>query len=261
VFQPFLDQGLQRPVRGRGHLVSLALHGLAAVLIWLAWGPVEPGAPAGDTRASVVVSLAWPSLRAAPAPAVEPPAAGPPAVRRSRARPAPVVVIGPSQEAPVSEERVVGDEQGDPLEPGSGGAGASGPEGTPVESAPVESRPARRRPLELYGRVVGGSRREGVGSNGLPYAPLKESTALRTYDFFPPLPASQWTSERPYLVVVDVCVSGEGQVSDVALVRPASPSFDPVLLEAVRTWRYKPRLVDGNARAFCHVVAIKYEQL
>jgi TonB family protein len=108
---------------------------------------------------------------------------------------------------------------------------------------------------------VGGGRREGIGSNGLPYAPLKESTALRTYDFFPPLPASQWTSDRPYLVVLDVCVSGEGQVSDVALVRPASPSFDPVLLEAVRTWRYKPRLVGGSARAFCHVVAIKYEPL
>ena len=42
-------------------------------------------------------------------------------------------------------------------------------------------------------------------------------------------------------------LAGE-EVSDVALVRSASRIFDPVVVEAVRTWRYKPRLVDGHAR-------------
>jgi TonB family protein len=93
----------------------------------------------------------------------------------------------------------------------------------------------------------------------VPYAPLKESTALRTYDFFPPLPAAQWSGDRPYVIVLEVCVSAEGTVSDVALLRPASRVLDAVVVEAVRTWRYKPRLVDGRVRAFCHLVAIKYE--
>jgi len=284
VFQPFLDQSLQRPVRGRGYVVSLALHGLVALPIWLVWGQVETRDYPEPAEMQMAVSLLrQPDPIRAPGPvgpeapglaAERPREAGswPSASRRARARAVPVVVMAPSPDSPVSAERFTGETEDERSgEPGAldrgadhGGAQAGGPgpgEGPAGGAGQAGGRPGGRRPIELFGRVVGGDRRGGMGPQGLPYAPLKESTELRTYDVFPPLPASQWTGDRPYLIVVDICVSGEGQVSDVALVKPASRILDPVVLEAVRTWRYRPRLVDGNARAFCHVVAIKYEQL
>jgi TonB family protein len=273
VFQPFLDQSMQRPGRGRGLLVSLALHGLGALLIWLAWGQVESGAPPHAALVQQVEVSVRPRIadRAVGPVALEPggPAAERPkravssnAPRRTRAA---VVAIAPAPEPPVTAEGPAEDagdqpDRGDdPGGPQAGGLGAV--EGSAVDGGQGGGRPGRRRPVELFGRVVGGGRGAVMGPRGLPYAPLKESTELRTYDFFPPLPAAQWASDRPYLVVLDVCVSGEGQVSDVALVKPASRIFDPVVLEAVRTWRYRPRLVDGQAQSFCHVVAIKYERL
>jgi hypothetical protein len=277
VFQPFLDQSLQRPARGRAYVVSLALHGLVAVLIWLAWGQGDPEGAPGSVPVRVAASLHLPNLhrpalvgpeapeRAGPSAKVG--ASSPP--RRPQARPAVVVSLVPSPEPAPSAPPGTEDEpegQRDAPDPavdygGTQAGGPGGTEGLAGEPGQADGRPGRRRPIQLFGRVVGGGRREVRSPQGVPYAPLKESTDLRTYDVFPPLPASQWTSDRPYVVVLDVCVSGDGQVSDVALVKPASRIFDPVVLDAVRTWRYKPRLVDGEARAFCHVVAIKYEQL
>jgi TonB family protein len=275
VFQPFLDRSPRRPARGRGYVVSLALHGVVALLVWLAWGQVEAEDPPVPAKLPVAVSLRPPGPQRAPE--LVGPAAPVPATERARKpgswlsapRRAPAVALAPTSEAPPGDQRVAEDERDDepgPVDHGgdlggtpAGGPGASG--GPSREAGEGGGRAAPRRPIELFGRVVGGNRREMTGPQGLPYASLKESTELRTYDVFPPLPASQWAGDRPYAIVVDVCVSGEGQVSDVALVKPASRIFDPVVLEAVRTWRYKPRLVDGQARAFCHVVAIKYEQL
>jgi len=278
VFQPFLDQSLQRPARGRAYVVSLALHGLVGVLIWLAWGQGDPEGAPGSVPVRVAASLNLPKfhrvalvgpeapVRAAPSGKA---GSSPPAPRRPQTRPAAVVSLQSSPE-PVSSASpgIEGEPDGQPGVPGPaadlGGTPSGGPggtEGPAGEPGQAGGRPGRRRPIQLFGRVVGGGRREVRSPQGVPYAPLKESTDLRTYDVFPPLPASQWTSDRPYVVVLDVCVSGDGQVSDVALVKPASRIFDPVVLDAVRTWRYKPRLVDGEARAFCHVVAIKYEQL
>jgi hypothetical protein len=277
VFQPFLDQSLQRPARGHGYAVSLALHGLVTLLLWLAWRQLEPEDAPERARLSMPVSLRQPHAPRAPlGPEAPVPAAGPREAGSSpsrRARPHPTVAVelvrapdSPARAEPVTEDPA--DEEngeGGAPDPGPpGGAEAGGPgstEGGSGEIGPAGRDPTGRRPLQLFGRVVGGGRGAAVGPQGLPYAALKESTALRTYDVFPPLPAAQWTGDRPYLIVLDVCVSGDGQVSDVALVKPASRVLDPVVLEAVRTWRYKPRLVDGNPRAFCHVVAIKYEQL
>ena len=265
-FQPFLDNSRRRPVGGRAHAVSVVLHGVAALLIWLALRPVETAAPSAPARR--YVALSW---RARPvAPAAPPPVAPPvsqsasPAVRSLRTRPVTVAAMTPAPEPPAATEVVpeTGGERGP--EPGDDLGGPGGP--APAESgAPgagaVGGQGAGRRPPQLFGRVVGGGRHQSIGTHALPYAPLKESTELRTYDVFPPLPASQWTGERPYVIVLDVCVSGEGEVSDVDLIKPASRTLDPVVLAAVRTWRYRPRLVEGQAHAFCHVVAIKYEQL
>jgi TonB family protein len=93
----------------------------------------------------------------------------------------------------------------------------------------------------------------------LPFVSLKEATSLRTHDHFPRLPAALWPDRGPYLVALQVCVSAEGRVSDAALMSHGSARLDPIVVQAVRGWRYRPRLQDGQPGPFCHGILIKYE--
>jgi TonB family protein len=61
-------------------------------------------------------------------------------------------------------------------------------------------------------------------------------------------------------VVVELCVSEQGRVSEAELLSRASDRLDPVVLAAVRGWRYRPHLESGIPRPFCHGVVIKYER-
>jgi len=51
---------------------------------------------------------------------------------------------------------------------------------------------------------------------------------------------------------VRVCVSTNGQVTDVNILRGAGPAIDPQILGFVRRWRYRPLLVNGRPTAFCY---------
>jgi outer membrane biosynthesis protein TonB len=62
------------------------------------------------------------------------------------------------------------------------------------------------------------------------------------------------------VVAIELCVSEHGQVSEAELLSGASARLDPVVLAAVRGWRYRPRLEGGKPSPFCHGVIIKYER-
>lgn len=113
---------------------------------------------------------------------------------------------------------------------------------------------------ELRARVVGDSppRRNQTGAR--PFISGLEATALRMRDFFPRLPESLWSRRGPYVVTLDVCVSERGFVDHVTLRSSAAPTLDAMVLAAVTTWRYRPRLVAGVRSPFCHGVTIKYER-
>jgi TonB family protein len=87
-----------------------------------------------------------------------------------------------------------------------------------------------------------------------------EATTLRARDSFPRLPESVWSGGRPYVVKLEICVADDGRVREAVLRSSASARLDPIVLAAVRTWRYRPRLVGGKATPFCHGVVIKYER-
>jgi TonB family protein len=114
----------------------------------------------------------------------------------------------------------------------------------------------RGRALEMAGRVVASELDAGEtgAARGLPYVSIAEATGRRTYDFFPRLPLSSWDGRGPYTVVIDLCVSPEGRVSEAVLLSGKAATLDRQVLRAVRTWRYRAR-PDG----FCHVVTIRYE--
>jgi hypothetical protein len=65
-------------------------------------------------------------------------------------------------------------------------------------------------------------------------------------------------SGTEYVLVFEVCVSRQGQVERVRFRPGADPRLEGLLKEAVFTWRYRPLLLQGVPRAFCHPVQVTY---
>jgi protein TonB len=57
--------------------------------------------------------------------------------------------------------------------------------------------------------------------------------------------------------LLKICVKPDGQVQEVAILRGADPALDPLIVAAVRTWRYRPYTVDGRPVPFC--TNVRYE--
>jgi outer membrane biosynthesis protein TonB len=55
-----------------------------------------------------------------------------------------------------------------------------------------------------------------------------------------------------------VCVSARGEVSDVAIKRGAAPELDRAVAMAMQSWRYRPRMVAGAPRPFCHLIKLDF---
>jgi hypothetical protein len=91
---------------------------------------------------------------------------------------------------------------------------------------------------------------------------LSESVAAyyRTYEVFPGLPESfWWGGATSYLLVIEVCVNTDGSVSNVTFQQGAkNEDVDQLVSSAIRSWRYRPRIVGGSARPFCHPIGIEY---
>ena len=137
---------------------------------------------------------------------------------------------------------------------GAGGLGDEASDGDGGGMAGTAARAVRA------GDRRGHSHRGAAARADRRFVSLKEATTLRTHDYFPRLPAALWTERGPYVVVIELCVSPEGRVSEAALLSQASARLDPVVLAAVRGWRYRPRFEDGKPSPFCHGVVIKYER-
>jgi TonB family protein len=82
---------------------------------------------------------------------------------------------------------------------------------------------------------------------------------LRTYEPFPTLPDSCWPPGRTTnTVLLEICVSERGDVSDVVVRQSAGEEVDSYLTAAARTWRYRPRIVQGVPQPFCHPIRLVY---
>jgi outer membrane biosynthesis protein TonB len=94
-------------------------------------------------------------------------------------------------------------------------------------------------------------------SEPYPVSPLQASY-LRIYQSFPSVPTGLWFQQRLFSVELKICVATTGDVSGVSLLRSAAPSLDDLTVAAARTWRYKPLVIEGAARPFCHKIIIHY---
>jgi hypothetical protein len=94
-------------------------------------------------------------------------------------------------------------------------------------------------------------------SENYPVSPLQASY-LRIYQTFPSVPTALWFQSRVFSVELKICVATTGAVSGVTLTRSAAQSLDDLTVAAARTWRYKPLVIEGAARPFCHKILIHY---
>ena len=88
--------------------------------------------------------------------------------------------------------------------------------------------------------------------------PAHEATYLRTYETYPSLPRSLWVSGRVYSVLAQVCVSADGRVSDVTIKRGAAAELDRAVASTLRSWQYRPRIIEGTPRPFCHLMKLDF---
>jgi TonB family protein len=176
---------------------------------------------------------------------------------------APIAAIAASAEATEPAAAATGATAGAPDGTGNGeaaaglggaGAGDGNGDGSGAGFGGKDARGA------LHARVLGNVAVDVHPREGVPVIAHDEATALRERDAFPRLHERVWTRWQPYLVSLEVCVASTGRVDEVVLRSSASAELDPIVVAAVKTWRYRPRMVGGQPAPFCHGVVIKYER-
>jgi protein TonB len=55
-----------------------------------------------------------------------------------------------------------------------------------------------------------------------------------------------------YVTQLRICVTAQGTVSSVKILRPSIPAIDLQIPNVIPRWRYKPYLVDGRPTEFCY---------
>jgi hypothetical protein len=155
---------------------------------------------------------------------------------------------------------------------GPGGEGV-GPGGRGIMKAPEPNPGKGPRPRgkgratkdEETGREFEGDD-EGVVGAPLVGRPsrisMEHAEYLRTYDHYPaPLPESSWPPGRTAnTFLVEVCVSERGDVKDVYVRQGSGGDADAMLTKGIKSWRYRPWLVMGIPRPFCHPIRIVYKR-
>jgi protein TonB len=209
-------------------IVSVAVH-VAALAVGVAysfWYVDELPLPA------VAVTLAG----------APPPPPPPPARRRSSGKvrpktvetPKPQLVQPKDQPKPAADEKPAPDDKDDPSgqEGGEKGGVAGGVVGGVVGAPPTNPKMlgAKIAHLQLL-----------INPNVDPYKVQ-----------LPPALERLTRSGAQVSAIVRVCVSAQGDVTDVKVLRGADPAVDSQIPVVLRRWRYRPYQVDGRAEPFCY---------
>lgn len=73
----------------------------------------------------------------------------------------------------------------------------------------------------------------------------------------PKIPRALATSGQSFVAVVRMCVSAQGAVTGVSVMKGAGAAIDSQLPSVLGRWRYKPLLIDGRPTPFCYL--LRYE--
>lgn len=242
-FEAFLTYDKSLPKKGRRvtYTASLGLHVvlLVAGVVYSFWHVDELSPP------TVTVTF----MTAAPPPPPPPP---PPKKKSSTSKPKtkPVEIVQPKPNEivqPKEEKKEEPEEEEEGAEEGGQEGGVKG---------------------GVVGGVIGGVVGGVVGSTGstdnAPPRFVAPNVAKGQLAIDPQadqhrvkLPPALSRADMMMWAMVKICVSKEGNVTDVKIIRGADPTVDPEIKVKLRTWRYKPYAVDGRPVPFC--TNVRYE--
>ena len=142
-----------------------------------------------------------------------------------------------------------------PLPAAGSAAKAEAPATAVPANAAAPAAPAKAAPFEKSGAPpaeVAGAR---TISGRLAKAQLVIDANADEYRV--KLPPSLARADMKLSAVVKMCVSAEGKVAEVKLLKSADPAIDAQIPAVLAKWRYRPLVVDGRAVPFCYV--LQYE--
>jgi protein TonB len=222
-FEAYLTQDKAQPKRGRRltYTLSLALHGAAIVvmLVYSFWKVDELTPPN--------VQVTFMTATAPPPPPPPPPKKK--SVTKVKPTPRDIVQPKPNQIIQPKEQPKEEEEPDDGVEGGVEGGVAGGVVGG-MGDAPPPQAPKFLPP--------------NVAKMSLLIDPQADQYRAK-------LPPALAKAGMTLWAMLKVCVKTDGTVNEVKILKGADPSFDPNIVSALRTWRFKPYAVDGRPVPFC----------
>ena len=77
---------------------------------------------------------------------------------------------------------------------------------------------------------------------------------------YPKYPDSERKAQREDQVIVRYVIGKDGRVNDIQILSHANfPAFDEAVLDALRQWRFRPMIKDGQRVEVVHELAINFE--
>ena len=107
--------------------------------------------------------------------------------------------------------------------------------------APTLSAPAPTAPAALPSAATAATRPSGVKIYSLSDPSVSAPVALK--QSLPPFPLNLWPAKRG---VLEVVVNELGEVETAAMREPINARYDHDVVEATRSWRFKPATLDGT---------------
>jgi protein TonB len=249
-FEAFLTQHHIRPKKGRRVMValSLVLHGglVIAAVVYSFWN-VDVLSP--PTVTVTFLNNSPPSPPPPPPPKKKTAAQTKPVTPRELVQPKANEIVQPKAAKPVEEAKEDDGEEG-----GEEGGVAGGVVGGVAGGVAVAAPPAPARPPP--------PKAEEIAPKFLP--PNIAGQQLLTDPRTDPryrvaLPPALGNAGMRLWAMLKVCVSEEGDVSDVKIIKSMDATADSLLQAKIKTWRYKPINIDGHAVRFCY--NFRYEHL
>jgi hypothetical protein len=121
----------------------------------------------------------------------------------------------------------------------------------PAPAAPT--RPASVKPAPSAAAAPPSS--DTNGARSVPGRVAKAQLAIdpNAAEYRVALPPSLARADMKLAAVVKICVSPEGKVTDVKLLKSADPALDPQIPLVLSRWRFHPLMANGRAVPFCYV--------
>jgi outer membrane biosynthesis protein TonB len=130
----------------------------------------------------------------------------------------------------------------------------------PAETAAATAPAPSGEPLGTGALVaaVGSATSVAVGGGSARFVPEAIARAQRLSGADPAFPPSLVRAGVAYVVQAKLCVTIDGAVDRVTILKHADPALDASVAAATRGWRYRPLLIDGRPAPFCTFVRFEF---